>query len=175
LDQLQRENYLQESARYLNLVRREDLFDRWQASASRRVKEVPMRFLLGGKKRGELLRFMKSDHACLALFAAAEALKVGFVHGIPPHIYVPRLDPESMAAWKNLIPAERGDVPDAIVRQAPALQSVFRGAVVVDDMPVCDIIQVWIDVSSHPSRGQEQADLIRRRVLSDIIHAKHAS
>jgi hypothetical protein len=30
---------------------------------------------------------------------------------------------------------------------------------------------VWLDVSSHPSRGQEQAELIRRRVLGKVIGA----
>jgi hypothetical protein len=29
---------------------------------------------------------------------------------------------------------------------------------------------VWLDVSSHPSRGQEQAEMIRRRVLDPVIH-----
>jgi hypothetical protein len=32
-----------------------------------------------------------------------------------------------------------------------------------------DILQVWIDVATHPSRGREQADLIRKRVLHRII------
>lgn len=32
--------------------------------------------------------------------------------------------------------------------------------------------QVWVDVSSHPSRGREQADLIRKRVLERVIKEK---
>lgn len=174
-EQLQRENYLHESASKLSLVRREDLFLEWQSSAVRRVRQVPMRFLLGGRKRGEMTRsILRDQHACLALFAAAEALGVGFVHGVPPYIYVHRLDPENVAAWRNLIPAERGEAPDIILRQAPAPQSVFRGAVMVDQLLVCDVIQVWLDVSSHPSRGQEQAKLIRRRILDEVIGAKHS-
>jgi len=31
---------------------------------------------------------------------------------------------------------------------------------------VSDILQVWLDVSQHPSRGKEQADLIWRKILS---------
>jgi hypothetical protein len=30
-------------------------------------------------------------------------------------------------------------------------------------------VQVWLDVSAHPARGQEQADLIRNRVLNPVI------
>lgn len=175
VQQLQRDGYLHESAPHLSLVRREDLFQRWQASAMRRVREVPVRFLLRSNPRNELRRMLRSgERACLALFAAAEALRVGFVHGVPPHVYVRRLDSAGIAAWKSIVPAERHEAPDLLLRQAPAPQSVFRGVVRVDDVPVCDILQVWLDVSSHPSRGKEQADLIRRRILNQVIRDKHA-
>jgi hypothetical protein len=169
VQQLQRDGYLHESEPYLNLVRREDLFKRWQAASDRRVKEVPMRFVLRGDPRVELKRMFRSGRACLGLFAAAEALHFGFVRGVPPYVYVQRLSPANIAAWKNVVPAEPGEQPDIILRQAPAPQSVFRGLVRVKEMPVCDILQVWLDVSSHPSRGQEQAELIRDRVLDPVI------
>lgn len=174
MQQLRRDGYLNESAPHLALVRREDLFRNWQVVAMRRVKEVPMRFLLRGNQQIELRRILRSDHACLALFAAAEALKVGFVHGVPPHVYVQRLDPPSIAAWKNIVPVEPNEAPDFIMRQAPVPESIFRGSVRVDDVPVCDILQVWLDVSSHPSRGQEQTDLIRRRILDPVIRGERA-
>jgi hypothetical protein len=40
----------------------------------------------------------------------------------------------------------------------------------VNGVAVSDVIQVWLDVASHPSRGPEQADVIRRRVLEPIIN-----
>ena len=169
LHQLRRDGYLHESVRHLGLVRREDLFRNWQLSAMRRIKEVPMRFLLRGNQEVELSRMLRSHRACLALFAAAEALKIGFVHGVPPHVYAQHLDRAGVAAWKNVVRAEPNEVPDLIVRQASAPHSIFRGAVSVDGVLVSDIIQIWLDVSSHPSRGKEQADLIRRRLLEPII------
>lgn len=174
VQQLQRDGYLHESERYLSLVRREDLFDRWQAAVSRKVKEASMRFILRGDPQIELRRMFRSGRACLALFAAAEALRFGFVEGVPPYIYVQRLGPVNIAAWKNIVPVEQGEQPDLILRQAPAPQSVFRGLVMADGMPVCDILQVWLDVSSHPSRGREQADLIRDRVLDPVIRGDYA-
>lgn len=169
VQQLERGGYLRESGAYLGLVRRDELFRRWQASAARSIREVPMRFLLRTNPDSELKRILGSGRACLALFAAAEALGIGFVHGVPSHVYVHRLGPTNLAAWKSAVPAERGEAPDFIFRQAPAPQSVFRGAVRVDDRPVCDIVQIWLDVSSHPSRGEEQAGLIRRRVLDSVL------
>lgn len=172
---LQREGYLRESGPYLHLVRREELFRRWQESGARPVMEVPMRFLLRSDPQQELRRLLSSGRSCLALFAAAEALRLGFVHGVPPHVYVHRLRPANIAAWKSVVPAEPGEVPDLIFRQAPAPQSVFRALVRAEGIPVSDVLQVWVDVSSHPSRGHEQASLIRRRVLDKLIRGKHDS
>ena len=171
---LAREGYLDECDRYPRLVRREDLFRRWQASSSRRIREMPMRFLLRGDPRKELHRILLDDGFCLALFAAAEALDLGFVHGVPPHIYVQRLHPANLPRWKNVAPADPGEVPDFILRQAPARQSVFRAAVEVDGNLVSDVLQVWLDVSANPSRGEEQAELIRQKVLDRIIRAAPA-
>jgi hypothetical protein len=172
VQQLQDEGFLSESGPYLNLVRRDELFRRWQASSVRSVKEVPMRFLLKGEPRVQLRRMLNSGRACLALFAAAEALKLGFVEGVPPYVYVERIRPANLAAWKNLRPCESSERPDIVLRQAPAPQSVFRGLVRPDGIASCDVLQVWVDVSSHPSRGREQADLIRKKVLNRVIGGK---
>jgi hypothetical protein len=172
VQQLQDEGYLSESGPYLNLVRREDLFRRWQASAVRSVKELPMRYLLKGDPRAQLRKMFGSGRACLALFAAAEALKLGFVEGVPPYVYVERIQPSNLSAWKNLRQCEPGERPDLILRQAPAPQSIFRGLVRPNGMAASDVLQVWVDVSSHPSRGREQADLIRKRVLERVTKEK---
>ena len=170
LQQLQRDGYLHESGTQLDLVRRDDLFRRWQASALRRVNEAPMRFLLrGSDSRAALQRMLDGGRACLALFAAADALGFSFVRGVPPYVYVRRLGPASLSAWKNLVPVVPGEQPDVIVRQAPSRESVFRGVVRPRGVASCDVLQVWLDVSAHHSRGEEQADLIRKRVLNPLI------
>jgi hypothetical protein len=172
VQQLQREGYLHESAPYLRLVRREDLLRRWQAPSARSPREAAMRFLVPGDPRTQLRRMLASGKACLALFAAADALRLGFVSGVPPYVYVQKLQPANLAAWKNLRGCSPGESPDLIIRQAPAPQSVFRGLVRPDGMAACDVLQVWIDVASHPSRGREQADLIDKRVLRRLIEGR---
>lgn len=169
VQQLEREGYLHESASSFRLVRREDLFSRWQALSARTPREVSMRFLLPGDRQAQLHRMLGSGRACLALFAAADALRLGFVSGVPSYVYVHRIQPANLAAWKNLRACAPGEPPDLIFRQAPAPQSVFRGMVRPEGLASCDVLQVWVDVASHPSRGREQADLIRRRVLHRLI------
>jgi hypothetical protein len=167
--QLEREGYLHESAPCLQLVRREDLFRRWQALSARSPRDVPMRFLLPGDPQAQLRRMLAGGRACLALFAAADALRLGFVSGVPPYVYVHRIRPAHVAAWQNLRACSPGEPPDLIVRQAPAPQSVFRGLVRPAGMAVCDVLQVWLDVASHPSRGREQADVVFERVLRRLV------
>lgn len=172
VQQLREEGHLHESSASLQLVRREPLFAKWQAASDRSPREVPMRFRLPGNPPAQLRKIASSGRICLALFAAADALKLGFVEGVPPHVYVERIRPSSLAAWKNLRPCQPGESPDVLMRQAPMPESVFRGAINVDSIAVSDVIQVWLDVASHPARGAEQADLIRRRVLQPIIAGK---
>jgi hypothetical protein len=172
VQQLKDAGYLHESASHLSLVRRAQLFEQWQAVA-KPVKEIPVRFLLAGDPSMQLRKMLDSGRACLALFAAADALKLGFVEGVPPYVYVQRIQPASLPAWKNVRPCAPGEFPHAIVRQAPAPQSVFRGIVRREGMASCDVLQVWADVASHPARGREQAEHIRRRVLDPLINKNH--
>jgi hypothetical protein len=173
VEQLKRDGYLHESSPYLKLVRRESLFRQWQAVSLRRANEVSMRFLLrGSDSRPALKRMLDSGRACLGLFAAADALGFGFVHGVPPYVYVRRISPVGLAAWKNLVPVAPGESPDVIVRQAPSPEAVFRGIVRPHGLASCDILQAWLDVSHHPSRGEEQANLIRKRLLDRLMHGK---
>jgi hypothetical protein len=170
VEQLKRDGYLHESSSYLKLVRRDSLFRQWQAASLRRANEVSMRFLLrGNDSRSALKRMLDSGRACLGLFAAADALGFGFVQGVPPHVYVRRLSSAGLAAWKNLVPVAPGEVPDVLVRQASSPESIFRGIVRPNGLVSCDILQAWLDVSGHPSRGEEQANLIRKRVLDRLM------
>ncbi len=169
IQQLQHEGFLHESSSHLKLVRREKLFRRWQSAVKPSMKELPLRFIFRSDPLKELKRMSRRNQLCLGLFAAAEALHFGFVSGVPPYVYIPQLNSADVLGWKNIIPVKPNDSPDIILRQPSACQSVFRGMVTVDDLSVCDILQIWLDVSSHPSRGQEQADLIRSRVLAPII------
>lgn len=61
--------------------------------------------------------------------------------------------------------------PDVWIRIPKNRESVFRGAVMKKGVPVSDIVQVWLDIAHHPSRGKEQADLIWRKILAPALEA----
>ena len=169
--QLRNEGYLDGSSRYLALVRRQELFSRWRSATIRNAPELPMRFLIRGPIQKQILSLMMStrEESCLALFGAAEALGLGHVSGVPPYVYVPKLPRPDDRKWRALAVASPFERPDLIIRQAFSPKSVFRGAVHQDGMIVTDVIQVWLDVVNHPSRGEEQAKLIYEKILRPII------
>src|SRR5580658_10163416 len=103
VDQLSKEGFLDQRSRRLRIVRSNELLKRWQAASQQRVLEIPMRWILNkgkealpnalrsflsaeaipsdGKRKQNRVLLSPRPQACLGLFAAAEALGLGFVHG----------------------------------------------------------------------------------------------
>jgi hypothetical protein len=181
--QLRQEGFLDRNDEPLRLVRREELLRRWQAAHLRGAPELPLRWIIPVKSQRQLPAALHSyrvqpnvknepaPRACLGLFAAAESLGFGFVHGVPPYFYLESLDREVLGRM-GLSPEGAEQRPDVYVRIPAFRESVFRAAVVRDGVPVADILQVWLDVSSHPARGEAQAEEIRHRVLAPIFEEK---
>ena len=108
---------------------------------------------------------------CLGLFAATDALGLGFVHGVPPHIYLEHLD-LGVLRRLGLSINEPGHPADAYIRIRANREAIFRAAVLCDGIPVSDVLQVWLEVSTHTARGEKQADEIRRRALGPLFGKK---
>jgi len=187
VEEFSKEGFLESGGGVLRLVRLRELLNRWVGASQRRVLEIPMRWVLhrGKKALWSAVRSYKSDKAtapsnpadqlssprlCLGLFEAAEALGIGFVHGIKPYLYLERLN---AAVLKDLGLSGNAEEEEAdlYVRIPGNRESIFRGVVPKDGVPVSDILQVWLDVSRHPSRGKEQAELIWRKILSPAFES----
>lgn len=188
--QLSEDGFLEDEG-ILRLVQIEKLLERWRAASQRRVREIPVRWIMPGGKnhlraavRSYLskaeLRSSRDPRAragglikappriCIGLFAAAEELGVGFVHGAPAHIYLERLDRDALERL-GLSVENAEHQPDLFVRVPDSPEALFRAAVHRDGVPFSDILQVWLDVSHHPARGRAQADMIRKKILSSLF------
>jgi hypothetical protein len=184
--QLSEEGFLEDKG-VLRLVRIEELMQRWLASNQRRVREIPLRWIIRGdkgqlqvavrsylskmdvrssrQKRSQGARLLKAPpRICLGLFAAADVFGLGFVHGAVPHIYLEHLDSDVLGQLGLSVENADHQV-DVYVRIPENPESVFRGAVQRDGVPVSDVFQIWLDVSNHPARGRAQADEIRKKAL----------
>jgi hypothetical protein len=191
LRQLSSEGFLDESKEPLRLVRVEELMRRWLNASYRSAREVPVRWIIRGGKdllqsavRSYLSRVedkrprkgkqrsvrLGGPHPriCIGLFAAADSLGFGFVRGAAPHIY---LEQFSAVALDHLGLSARQPEgpPDVYIRIPENKEAVFRSAVRNNGVLVSDILQVWLDVSNHPTRGKEQADEIWKRVLAPAL------
>jgi hypothetical protein len=189
VEEFSKEGFLESGPGALRLVRLRELMNRWVAASQQRVLEIPMRWVLhrGKKALGSALRSYVSDQRvpfpnladqlssprprlCLGLFEAAEALGIGFVHGVKPYLYLERLNAEALKEVGLSSDAEEKEA-DVFVRIPGNRESIFRGVVRKDGVPVSDILQVWLDVGQHPSRGKEQANLIWRKILSSAFES----
>lgn len=191
LRQLSSEGFLDESKESLRLVRVEELMRRWVAASYRNAREVAVRWMIRGGKdqlqsavRSYLSRLEDqkprkgkqrsvrlagpAPRVCIGLLAAADALGFGFVRGAAPHIYLERFDAVALEHL-GLSARQPQGPPDAYIRIPENREAVFRSAVRLNGVPVSDILQVWLDVSNHPTRGKEQAHEIWKRVLAPAL------
>jgi hypothetical protein len=89
---------------------------------------------------------------------AAEALGIGFVHGVKPYLYLERMSPD-IASDLGLSENAAEEQADLYVGVPGNRESIFRGIVVKDGVPASDIVQSgW--TSRSILRGEE-----RRRTL----------
>ena len=189
LREMSREGFIEEQNGLLRVVRIEPLLERWVAANQRVVAEYPARWILPSgenqfhsavrayaskvnvavKPKSRQSKVSRSaGRFCIGLFAAADVLGVGFVHGVPPHLYLERVDDEVLRELGlSLRDAEHR--ADVYLRVPQYDVSLFRGAVERDGLPVADILQVWLDVSNFPARGKAQADEIRKEILRPLI------
>jgi len=192
--QLSNEGFLDDRKGRLRLVRLEELLERWRAASQNSVREIHARWIIRGgktqlrsaaglyasrmdqksvslKRSGKPQRISSPPRICVGLFAAAELLGIGFVRGVAPHLYLERVDPEALKQLGlSLENAERN--PDVQLRIPENRQSIFRPAVRHAGVPVSDIVQLWLDVASHPARGKEQAEQIWKKVLGPALRSE---
>lgn len=151
------------------------LFDRWAAEYRKPPSELRCRFLLP-KSDGvaQTLAAVRRHHAshdgesdgriCVGLFGAASALGFPHVTGVVPHVFYD--GPSSRVCESlGLTAAGPGERVDVILVRPRFPESLFRGAVSRDDLPVTDVLQTWLDVANHPARGREQADHLWRHAI----------
>jgi hypothetical protein len=183
--QLRSDGFLDDSAG-LRLVRIQELLEEWRAANRRLPLDIPSRWLFPlqdpakqlkkSARRWSELRLERAllpqpsvwspaaKRISLAMFAACDALGVGFVSGAAPHLYAEDVSAHAFEEL-GLVAANHGERVDVFLRQPKYPEAVFRGAVWRDGVASSDILQCWLDVSDHPVRGEEQAQHIWNRVL----------
>jgi hypothetical protein len=191
VSQLARQGFLDDDAEQLRIVRVEELMEQWVSANRQAWREIPARWIVkrGPHQLHAALQEYASPRApgraasrdrvvkipprcCAGLFAAADFLGFGFVRGVAPHIYLERLTIDSLSRLGLLV--DHSDRPADLNIRIPAdSEAIFRASVLRQGVPVSDVLQVWLDASTYPARGREQANEIRRRVLAPLFGKKN--
>lgn len=181
VNQLSDRKFLHRRDDLLQIARVDELLELWISANREAADEIPARWII--KKGPDQLKSTLRDYAaphpsrsvikrvprcCLALFGAADALGYGFVHGVAAHIYLESVTLDALGRL-GLLVDHSGRPPDVYIRKPANRETVFRAQVKRDGIPVSDILQVWLDASTHPARGKEQAREIRQRVLKQFL------
>ena len=79
-------------------------------------------------------------------------------------------EPSVLMEALQLVPSDNPAAP-VVLLQPRHRRSVFGGVSRLDDVPVCDILQVYLDLYHLPDRGREQADFVYERILAPLIRS----
>ena len=167
---LKEEDFLVVDEAVLELIRVDELLDRWRSAFKRRPSELRACWLFPPKDPprhlDELLKRVQkpAERACLGLFAACDRLGYRFVGGVAPHLYLEHVSSDALRRF-GLRQAEPGEAADVMVREPRYPESLFRGAMDRNSVPVSDVLQCWLDVADNPARGEEMASHLYERVI----------
>lgn len=119
------------------------------------------------------LEWEKGPRACLGMFSASTALSFSFVQAAPVHLYLERIT-EASLKMLGLQAVSARESADLSVVEPRFPESTYRACVLARGphavaVPACDVIQTWLEISTHPARGQEQAGEIERRMIEPLI------
>ncbi|TCG03636.1 RpiR family transcriptional regulator [Paraburkholderia steynii] len=156
-----------ETAHTLHLVQRRRLAQQWKAVYHKTPVSVPMKFMTPAAPEAQLEKLLRKEPVVLGLFAAAHELGVGHVHGTVPTVFV--MDLAQAQHFRGIRRALEGEQPDVVFQQHAFPRSMGQGAVMIGHRRVTDIFQTWLDVSSLPTRGAEQAEELENGVLAGVI------
>jgi hypothetical protein len=72
----------------------------------------------------------------------------------------------------SLIPAESPSEANLFLVEPKYPRSVFGGRVIRGSIPICDILQFYLDLYNLPDRGREQADFVFETILTKLFEKR---
>ncbi len=173
ISELEQRGFIQKRRGALAMVRAGALLEQWASAQDPAPIERGAQFLFPAsdalahmrevlRNQGHAQAVEKSNQArrpgraCLGLFSACEQLGVSMVRGAQVHVYVSQF---SKAFLQDLELVEVSSLAEAdvLLRKPQAPASVFGAQVISQGVPAADILQCYLDIHRHPSRGEEQA------------------
>jgi hypothetical protein len=168
----EQEGFLKREPRVFLVQNHQELLDDWSYALKnrRRVGAIGVRYLYPDESEENFLRKLQSY--CRAQEAkplvvgghlGCHLLGVGRSNVRSMRLYAAESFDKVMSAL-DLV-EDKAESPQLSLVVRPPVDSVFRSAVRVNGVPVCDILHCYFDVRFSYARGKEQADYIYERIL----------
>ena len=160
--ELEKRRLLAQTDLGLQLLDARKLLEEWlREDALYPAPRLWVRDVLRGRSLDEVF-----DGAQVVVGGFEAASRLGLLHvagvGVPElHVRDPL---EPLLAERGLVEVERRDASYGLIRSSFP-ESVFRGAQVLDRLPIVDVLQSALDVVASKARGQEQAEFLVERIL----------
>ncbi len=159
--------FLRRSDGKLKIIRHEELLEEWYfgIKQERRILQ-PVRSMYGDSLE-RIMEKVKSRHALhnkpdvvVGSHYACHAHDIGRSSVKSAILYVSRA---SIMEYLDLVADESGSA--SLWLASSDFEAIRQGTVIADGLPVCDILQCYLDVRGSRARGQEQADYIAQHIL----------
>lgn len=167
--------FLHRAKQGLRLRRHRELLNDWyHAGKPGRLKAVGVRPMYGDEPEERLLE--KIGKYCHSWIASGGMPPVAVSHHLGCHllgvgrsnvraVLLHASEPiDDVLSALDLV-RDDSDSPRVLLRWSRSAAPVLGGVVVSDGVPVCDILQCYLDVRSSRARGEEQAKYILDKVL----------
>jgi hypothetical protein len=161
-------DFIRRSRQGLKLVRVEAMVDAWMSAERLNPPgRIPVQWFNSEEARLEHA-FPAVGNKAMAVGGFEACRQHGLLHTESPglEIHVDRIWRTEVENWE--VEMCESDEADLFLLESPYPQSVFKGCIRNDALPVVDIIQTALDVVHSPTRGMEQAEFIVDHVLSAL-------
>ncbi len=150
----------------VKIVRPRELLDLWLADERQNPAVYTHARSVFGQFEGLPALKRRSEVGLFAVGAFEACARHGVLHTAADNTPTIFTDVDiGLLAWKwDLEFCGRADA-QLLLANTRQRESVFRGAVQIDGIPVVDILQAALDVASFPNRGLEQAEFVVERIL----------
>jgi len=114
-----------------------------------------------------------SEHVPLAISGHQACRLLGIKHSSAKSIHIYSWGSiATVANFLSVVPAETVNEADLFLVEPKYPKSVFGGRVVRGGIPICDLLQCYLDLYNLPDRGREQSGFVYENILSKIFEKR---
>lgn len=176
INRAERAGFLKRSANGFIIQRHQELLEDWAYALKHKGRDqVGLRFLYDNDSVERFLKRIrdycekpknsgKEAPVVLGQHMACHLMGMGRSNVRSAFLYANRPQEEILSAL-DLVVDESRSAASVVLIGTPFQKVIFDGSVLIDDVPVSDIVQCYLDVYHSIDRGREQAEYIYKKVL----------